>query len=217
VQHVVEAELEHPEPDVVFGRVHQLAAGAYPGQQEVTVGRPLLRSEVELRVLEGEPDLEPRRLSEGQRQRATSEREAEQQPAAVAVELDTVGQRNARDRAALGLLARPRSMPRSGLTPPGRRWRASRPVPAADRGAGAAVLRDLPARGQGVDGARRPRIIRRSRRPWAPQTPLGSVARSRRSAPPSPPRPSSLLSPVSRTRRCATGLGPASRRACTPS
>ncbi len=33
---------------------------------------------------------------------------------------------------------------------PGRRWRASRPVPAADRGAGTAVLRGVPAARQGV-------------------------------------------------------------------
>ncbi len=48
VQDVVEPEPEHPQPDVVVGQVHQLAAGADPGQHEVTVGRPLLRAEVEL-------------------------------------------------------------------------------------------------------------------------------------------------------------------------
>ena len=37
------------------------AVGADSGQQEVTIGRPLLRAKVELRVLEAEPDLEPRR------------------------------------------------------------------------------------------------------------------------------------------------------------
>ena len=35
---------------------------------------------------------------------------------------------------------------------PGRRWRASRPVPAADRGTGPGVLRAVPAGDQGVDG-----------------------------------------------------------------
>jgi len=114
IQDVVRAQPEHPQPDVVVGQVHQLAASADPGQQEVTVGRPLLRAEVELRVLEADPDLEPRRLGEGQRQGATREREAEQQPAAVATELDTVVQRNARDRAAQDLLALPSSTPRSG-------------------------------------------------------------------------------------------------------
>jgi hypothetical protein len=100
----VEPEPEHPAPDVVLGQIHQLAAGVDPSQQEVTVGRPLLRAEVALRVLEVELDLEPRRLGEGQRQRTASEREAEQQPATVAVELDTVVQRNACDRPAEGLL-----------------------------------------------------------------------------------------------------------------
>jgi hypothetical protein len=84
LQDVVEPEPEHPAPDVVLGQIHQLAAGVDPGQQEVTVGGPLLRTEVALRVLEVELDLEPRGLGEGQRQRAAREREAEQQPAAVA-------------------------------------------------------------------------------------------------------------------------------------
>jgi len=56
---VVEPEPEHPQPDVVLGQVHQFAASADPGQQEVSVGRPLLRTEVQLRVLEAELDLEP--------------------------------------------------------------------------------------------------------------------------------------------------------------
>src|SRR5882672_2869863 len=42
IQDVVEPEPEHPQPDVVLGQVDQLAAGADLGQQEVTVGRPLL-------------------------------------------------------------------------------------------------------------------------------------------------------------------------------
>src|SRR4051812_9931568 len=100
IQDVVEPEPEHPEPDVVLGQVRQLAAGADPGQQEVSVSRPLLGAEIPLRVLEAEPHLEPRRLGEGQHQRATSKREAEQQPAAVATELDTVVQWNARARPA---------------------------------------------------------------------------------------------------------------------
>jgi hypothetical protein len=40
IQDVVEPEPEHPEPDVVLGQVHQLAAGADPGQHEVSVGTP---------------------------------------------------------------------------------------------------------------------------------------------------------------------------------
>ncbi len=138
---------------LVVGQVHQFAAGAAPGQQGVTVGRPLLRAEVELRILEAERDLEPRRLGKGQRQRAASEREAEQ-PAAVAVELNTIVQRNARDRAAEGLLDPPGSTPRSSLA---RSWlplasftTRSRRRSRSWRG----LLRGLPARGQGV-GVRR--------------------------------------------------------------
>jgi hypothetical protein len=36
IQDVVEPEPEHPQPDVVLGQIHQLAAVVDPGQQEVS-------------------------------------------------------------------------------------------------------------------------------------------------------------------------------------
>ena len=53
------------------------------------------------------------------------------------------------------LVRRPRRTDEAPRRSPSRRWRASRPVPAADRGAGAGLLRAVPARGQGVAYFRR--------------------------------------------------------------
>jgi hypothetical protein len=64
IQDVVEAEPEHPQPDVVLGQVYQLAAGADPGQEHASEVYAALRLGA-LLVAAGElPDPLPPQIEE---------------------------------------------------------------------------------------------------------------------------------------------------------
>lgn len=135
---VVEAELEHPEPDVGRGQVHQLAAVGDPGQPEV---RSLFTRQVQAPVpaVGGKRDLGPLQRDRGHARARRAECEAEQQAAAVAAERDAVEQREARDRyaeqspqsrrvTADALAATARRSCRSSLASSTAAWRASTAV-----------------------------------------------------------------------------------------
>src|ERR1041384_8268750 len=92
--------------------------------------------------------------------------------------------------------ARPEGVLRTGSRPllrraPARsRWRASRPAAAADRGAGAGLLRGLPARGQGVGGQGSPRLVQsmNALMSWLMEPPVLAGAKLASSHPSAPNR-----------------------------